>query len=94
MKDLVEKIGFDAESKKALNAFYLVFSATDGFRLVLSWNELFHTRSCTEYYLITEKNGKKVSELDDRLMIMEVTEGKTGHNCIEGLGEISVEQVN
>ena len=94
LKDLFEKIEFEAESKKSLNGFYLIFSATDGFNLVLSWNELFHAKSFTNFYLITEKNGKKINELDDRLMIMEVSDAKTGHKRIEGLGTIIVEQVN
>jgi len=92
LKDLFQKIEFQAENHKALNKFYVVFSASDGFKLVLSRNEIFHTNACNNFYLITDMDGKKINELDQRILIMEIADSKTGHKRIEGLEKIVIKE--
>lgn len=93
LKDLFTGIDFVYENRKALNRFFLVFTATDAFTLVLSWNEVFHTENCTNYYLLTERDGKKAKQLDERMEIVAVTQANTMHKRIEGLTTIAVNSV-
>ena len=90
LKDLMAGIEFDVPNRKALNRFYFVFSATDGFKLVLSWNEIMHAETCTNYYLLSERDVKNASQLKERLEILAVTPEKKAHKRIDGLSSISI----
>ncbi len=94
LKDLFSGIQFNTQNKKDLNRFYLVFSATDGFKLVFSWNEIFHAKPCTSIFLLTEKDGKKIEELDDRILLIEVDDNHNGHERIKALQKITVDQAD
>ena len=94
LNELFEKVAFDAAGHKDLNRYYLVFTATDNFKLVLSWNEIFHSEKCNDYYLVTKTDGKKLGQLDKRIMIMEISDPLFGHERIEGLKQIKVAEAN
>ena len=93
LKDLFQGVQFKTENKKDLNRFFLILSATDGFKLVLSWNEVFHAKSCTNIFILTEKDGKKGKELVDRILVIAVDDAKNGHERVKALQQITVEKV-
>ena len=94
LKDLLENIAFQEENRKALNRIYFIFSASDGFKLVFSRNEIFHAEGCNNFFLVTEENGKRITEIPDRISIISVDDSKNGHKQIEGVEKIMVEQAN
>jgi len=40
---ILEKVKITAQNPKELSEYYFVMSASDGYRVVFSWNELFNT---------------------------------------------------
>lgn len=94
LKGLFQGIEFKTENKKQLNRFCLVLSATDGFKLVLSWNEIFHAKSCTNIFILTEKDGKKGKEVADGMLVIAVDDSKNGHERMKALQKITVEEAN
>jgi len=52
LKDLLDKLEFDAESPKVLSEFYLTIIATDNYKVVFSWNELSNTETGNHVYVI------------------------------------------
>lgn len=90
LKEFFKNIEFQVSNHKALNGYYLVFTATDNFKLTLSWNELFHSVNCTNYYIVVQEDGKKLSQLPERILVMEINDSKKGHKRIEGLKQIRV----
>jgi len=89
-KSLLDKIEFKTESPKVLSEFYLTFIATDNYKAVYSWNEIFNTATGNNIYLITEKEGKKMSEMNDRILVITPSDFKTGRRNIKGLSKIIV----
>lgn len=94
LKDILAKIEFDAESPKLLSEFYLTCIASDGYKAVFSWNEIFNTATGDNLYLITSKDGKELKDMEDRILIISTTDFKTGRRNVKGLTKIVVERVN
>lgn len=90
MKSLLEKLEFKSESPKVLSEFYLTFIATDNYKVVYSWNEIFNTSTGDNIFLITEKDGKKLSEMTDRILVITASDQKTGRRNMKGLSKIVV----
>jgi hypothetical protein len=93
LKDVLAKIEFDAESPKLLSEFYLTCIASDGYKAVFSWNEIFNTSTGDNLYLITSKEGKELKDMEDRILIISTTDFKTGRRNVKGLTKIVVERV-
>jgi len=93
MKPLLDKIEFLTDKPKDLSQFYLIFVASDGYKVVYSWNELFNTETGNNLYIITEKDGKKLNELEDRILTITTTDFKTGRRYVKALEKIIVGRV-
>ena len=94
LKPILEKLEFPIEKPKELNEFYFTFIASDGYKVVYSWNEIFNTETGNHIYVVTEKDGKKISELEERILIVTPTDFKTGRRHIKDLEKIVVNRVD
>lgn len=93
LKDILSKIEFKTENPKTLSEFYFTFIASDNYKVVYSWNEIFNTATGDNIYLITEKEGKKLSEMSERILVITTTDFKTGRRNIKGLNKIVIGRV-
>ena len=83
-----------ADSKpKSASAIYLVFTASDNYKVVFSWNEIFNTDIGSSIYLITEKDGKSLRALDDRITVISLKDIRSGRRYVKGLAKIMVMKV-
>lgn len=90
VKDLLGGVGIKSENPRVLSEFYFTFIASDGYTVVYSWNELFNSPNGENCYLIVEKDGKKLSEMPERMLVITPTDFKTGRRHIKGLSRIIV----
>jgi hypothetical protein len=90
LKDILQAVEIKSESPKVLSEYYFVFIASDGYKVVYSWNELFNTSVGESVYIITEKNGKPISEMDDSILAVSTKDSKTGRRNVKGLASIVV----
>ena len=93
LKPILDSLHFKAEKPKDLSAFYLVFVASDDYKVVFSWNEIFNTPVGEQLYLIVEKDGKPLSEMDERILLASVSDLKSGRRYVKGLKKIIVGKV-
>lgn len=93
LKEILQTVEIKSESPKVLSEYYFVFTASDGYRVVYSWNELFNTSVGESVYLITEKNGKSITEMDDSILVVSTKDFKTGRRNVKGLSSIAVMRV-
>ena len=93
LKDILAKIEIDAENLKVLNEYYFVFIATDNYKVVFSWNEIFNNNSGKSFYIITGQGAKPASALDSHIAIICPGDENTGRRYIKGLQKITVERV-
>lgn len=92
-KDILDKIEIDAESPKVLSEYYFICIASDNYKAVFSWNELFNSATGNSVYIITEQDGKPASTLDNRIALISQKDQMTGRRYVKGLQKIIVERV-
>ncbi len=90
LKDILAGVEIQSESPKTLSEFYFVFTASDGYKVVFSWNEIFNTATGNNIYILTEKDGKTIKELEDRVLLLTTSDFMTGRRYVKGLAKIEV----
>lgn len=90
LKDIMDSIAFEYESPRILNEFYFKFVASDGYTIVYSFNEIYNTQTGNNMYIVTEKDGKDISEMENRILLLTTSDIKTGKRNIKGLANIIV----
>ena len=65
--------------------------ASDGYKVVFSWNKIYNTGN--NFFIVTELEGKKLRELDQRIVFISTADLKTGRRYINGLTKIEVKRV-
>jgi hypothetical protein len=90
LRHILDKLSFRCDKPKDLSAFYITCVATDGYKIVFSWNELFNSETGNKVYLITEKEGKKMKDMSERILLVSAADLKTGRRYLKGLSSIIV----
>lgn len=94
LKDIFKNIEIPVSKPKYLNEYYFVFIASDGYKVVFSWNEIFNNESGDHFYIITEMEGKKLKEIDSRISMISTKDFVTGRRYIQGLQKIIVNRID
>ncbi len=94
IRAFLSQVKIKVDNPKYLSEFYFVFIATDGYKVVFSWNELFNNPIGKEIFIIIEKNKVKIDKLEDRISIFSRTDVMTGRRYVKSLKKIVVQRVN
>jgi len=92
VKDILNKVEIDAETPKVLSEYYFVCIASDNYKAVFSWNEIFNNDTGKSVYIITEQDGKPATALDNRIALVSPKDQMTGRRYVKGLQKIVVER--
>ena len=90
VKDLLDSVEFDYESRKMLNQFYFKFVAEDGYTVVYSFNEIYNTETGNHLYVVTEMNGKSITENEKRILLLTTSDIKGGSRNMKWVKRIVV----
>lgn len=90
LKRILGQADIPVDSPKELSAFYFVFVAADGYKVVFSWNEIFNTKTGDGIFLVAGSNGKDAAELDNRIAVFSQSDAMTGRRYVKGLKKIVV----
>ena len=93
LKDILAKVEIDAEAPKVLSEYYFVCIASDKYKAVFSWNEIFNSATGASVYLLTGHDGKPASALDNRIALVSPKDEMTGRRYVKRLQKIVVERV-
>jgi len=72
---------------------YIVLTASDGYKNIYSWNELFNNEAGNQVYLITEAEGKTLDEMTERIVVISLSDIALGSRNIKGLAKIEVKKL-
>ena len=92
LEDVLNKVEIDSETPKVLSEYYFVCVASDNYKAVFSWNEIFNNDSGKSVYIITEQDGKPATALDNRIALVSPKDQMTGRRYVKGLQKIVVER--
>jgi hypothetical protein len=90
LKDILSAIPFNNENPKVLSEYYIECQATDGYRVIFSWNELFNSETGNHVMIVTSKNGTNISQLDDRIALVSSTDYATGRRYVKWLSRVII----
>ena len=93
LKDILDKVEIDAENHKVLSEYYFVCIASDNYKVVFSWNEIFNSDAGKSVYIITAQDGKPATALDNRVALVSTKDQMTGRRYVKGLQKIIIERV-
>ena len=93
LKDILGKIEIDSENPKLLGEFYFTCTASDNYKVVFSWNEIFNNDLGKSIYILNGNDGKPASALDNRIALISQHDYTTGRRYVKGLQKIVVEKV-
>lgn len=93
LKDILSKAEIDTESPKVLSEFYFTCIASDNYKVVFSWNEIFNNPVGSSVYIITGQDGKPATALDNRIALVSPKDQMTGRRYVKGLQKIVVDRV-
>lgn len=93
LKDILGKIEIDSENPKVLSEFYFICIASDNYKVVFSWNEIFNNELGKSIYILNGNDGKPASALDNRIALISPKDEMTGRRYVKGLQKIVVEKV-
>ncbi len=94
LKDLLISVEYLYDKPRQLNEFYFVFTASDGYRVVFSWNEIYNTEAGNQFYIVTEMGGMTLKEMEERILFISTADLKAGRRYIKGLKSIEVKQLD
>lgn len=93
LKQVLEQIELDAESPKVLSEYYFACIASDGYRVVYSWNELFNTVVGNSVYIIISKEHKAIDDSDENILMISTQDTRTGRRYLKNLETILVGRI-
>lgn len=91
--DMLKKATIASPDARTLSEYYLIAKASDGYAVVISWNELFNTEFGKSFLLITEVNGKTQQDSPERILLMATKDVATGRRHVKGLASIEIKRI-
>ncbi len=90
LKDILHSVGVKGLNNKNYSSYYVVCTATDGYKTLYSWNELFNSPLGDQAYLIMKANEQSLPELEESIMMVSLADKITGKRNLRKLESITV----
>jgi hypothetical protein len=90
LKNILDSVSFQYENRGVLNEFYFLFVASDGYKIVFSFNEIYNTETGNNLYIVTEKEGKDIVDMENRILVLAASDIKAGRRNMKWLDRIVV----
>ena len=94
LKNILSKVSIDAEDPKQLSEFYFVFVASDNYKVVYSWNEIFNSSTGDHIFVIKRNNGNDATNQNDAISVLCNSDNATGRRYVKGLQKIIIGRAN
>lgn len=88
LKDVLANVALNEKSPRLYSEFYLATIASDGYKVVFSWNEIFNSPLGDKIILVVESDGIVADKMDDRILLLCLADMNTGRRHVKGLSEI------
>ena len=94
LKELLAKIEIIAENPTVLSEYYLVCTATDGYKAVLSWNEVFNSKTANNFLILTSFDTNPAKAEKGNIALIAPGDEASGRRFVKGLSKITILRVN
>lgn len=90
LKNILDSVTFLHEKSKTLNQYYFLFIASDGYKVVFSFNEIYNTEVGNNLYIVTEIEKKQLAAMPNRILMITMKDIKSGSRNVKWLSKIVV----
>lgn len=91
--DLLREANLREDARHALRRTYVVATATDGFKAVFSWGELFNTPVGRGVLVAFERDGAPLLDGEGRITLVSLGDERPGTRHVKWLESIEVRRV-
>jgi hypothetical protein len=92
LKTILDSAAIIVGKPKEYGELVITLTASDGYQNVYSWNELFNTEIGNHVYIITEMDGKSISEMPDRILVLSLSDFNSGSRHLKALSKIEIKK--
>lgn len=93
LRDILEKAVVDAPDHNDVKKMAIIASASDGYKVVFSWSEIFNSLNGEGVIVFFEKNGKPLDDDEGRIAMVSTKDTKTGPRHVKWLNNIEVRKI-
>ncbi len=93
VKSILDSVALNAEKPKELSQYIFIFTSSDNYKNVYSWNELFNSETGNHLYLIVAKDGKDITNMEERIQVFSLGDINAGMRRMRGLASIEVRKI-
>ncbi|MBC7552964.1 MAG: hypothetical protein H7257_03190 [Taibaiella sp.] len=93
LKTVLDSAHVHATKPKEYSELCISLIASDNYRNVYSWNEIYNTEVGDHVYIITEMDGKPIDLMPQRILVMSLADFNSGRRRLKGLERIEVKKV-
>jgi hypothetical protein len=90
LKSVLDSVEYDYQKSRNLNQFYFLFVAEDGYKIVFSFNEIYNTEIGNNLFIVTEKDGNMMEDMNNRILLLSTKDLKGGSRNMKWLSKIIV----
>lgn len=92
LTEVLKKLEVDCDNPKLLSEFYLVLEASDGYKVVYSWNEIFNSATGKNTFVVIKKEDVIATKLPESILLVTPTDLQTGRRHVKNLTRIVVKR--
>ena len=93
LRELLLKAGVVAPNHNDTKKIVVIASATDGYKVVFSWSEIFNSSTGNAMIVYTEKDGKPLADDEGRIALVSGADTNTGPRHVKWLNAIEVRKI-
>ena len=93
LKDILNKAVIKTVAHNDVKKMMIIATASDGYKVVFSWSELFNSPVGEGVMVMFEKEGKPLSDEEGRLALISTQDIRTGPRHVKWLQDIEVRKV-
>ena len=94
LADLINKAVLVVHDHNDVKKMIVVATATDGYRVVFSWSEIFNSPAGEGMIVYFEKDGQPLGEDEGRIAMVSTKDAKTGPRHVKWLQTLEVRLIN
>jgi len=93
LTEVLDKAGLRSDRKDDWRRLYVVATASDGYKAVFSWGELFNSRIGRGAMVVFERKGKPLDDSEGRIALVSTEDDRIGPRHVKWLKRIEVRRI-
>jgi len=93
LKTILDAVGITNVKHKEYGQVIIILTASDGYINTYTWNELYKTDVGNHVLIITEIDGKIISDMKDRILAFSMADIGSAARHLKGLSKIEIRKI-